>query len=130
MSLRMLIIDDEERILRAVSGYFDHLGYTVECAAEIEEAERLLDTYRYDVVLADLRLSGIEGAEGLEIVSYVREKSPQTKVALLTAYGTPAIREEAVQRGVDAFLNKPQPLAEIARVVSALLSDAPAGMPR
>lgn len=124
MKLRMLIIDDEDRILSAVSGYFDHLGYSVECASEIEDAERLLDASRYDIVLADLRLSGIEGVEGLEIVSYVREKSPRTKVVLLTAYGTAAIREEAVRRGVDAFLNKPQPLAEIARVVSALLDSA------
>jgi DNA-binding response OmpR family regulator len=126
----MLIIDDEERILSAVCGYFDHLGYAVDCASEVEDAERLLDTHRYDIVLADLRLGGIDGVEGLEIASYVRRKAPQTKVALLTAYGTAAIRAEASQRGVDAFLNKPQPLAEIARVVSALLDGASAGMSR
>ena len=124
MTLRMMIIDDEERILRAVSGYFELLGYSVDCAREIEEAERLLSTHRYDIVLADLRLSGIDGVEGLEVVSYVREKSPQTKVALLTAYGTPAICAEAERRGVDAFLNKPQPLGEIARVVKGLIGDA------
>ncbi|HET8799381.1 MAG TPA: response regulator [Thermoanaerobaculia bacterium] len=121
----MLVVDDEEHILNALSGYFDHLGYIVDCARTLEEAEALLDLHRYQIVLADLRLTGIEGVEGLEIISYAREKSPGTRVALLTAYGTPAIRQEALRRGADAFLNKPQPLADIARIVATLVSGFP-----
>jgi DNA-binding response OmpR family regulator len=121
----MLVVDDEEHILNALSGYFDHLGYVVDCARTLEEAEALLDLHRYQIVLADLRLTGIEGVEGLEIISYAREKSPGTRVALLTAYGTPGIRREALRRGADAFLNKPQPLADIARIVGTLVSGFP-----
>lgn len=117
----MLLVDDEERTLQAVGGYFDLHGFTVDCARELEQAEKLLDQHPYDIVLADLRLTGINGIEGLEIVSYVREKNPRTKAVLLTAYGTPQIREEARRRGVDAFLDKPQALADIARLVASLL---------
>lgn len=117
----MLLVDDEERMLHAVRSYFGLHGFTVDCARELEEAERLLDQERYDIVVADLRLTGINGIEGLEIVSYVREKNPRTKAILLTAYGTPEIRREAGRRGVDAFLDKPQSLTEIARVVASLL---------
>lgn len=124
MNPRMLIVDDEENILRAVGGYFELRGFQVDCACELEDAEKLLDRHAYDIVLADLRLTGINGVEGLEIVSYVREKRPHAKTVLLTAYGTAEIREEAIQRGADAFLHKPQPLAEIARIVDSLLGSA------
>ena len=122
MTIRMLILDDEERILSAVSDYFDHFGYSVACARSLEEAVALLDTRDFDVVLADLRLSGIDSEEGLEIATLARRKNPTTRVALLTAYGTPEIAQEAAQRGVDVILNKPQPLVEIERIVSQLVS--------
>lgn len=121
MKSRMLIVDDEERILLAVGDYFDFHGYDVARADELHVAKRLLDDHEYDVVLADLRL-GIDGREGLDLVSYVREKSTLTKIVLLTAYGTEEIVAEAYRRGTDAFLDKPQPLADIAQLVSSLLT--------
>lgn len=124
MTLRMLIVDDEEPILKALSGYFDLFGYEIDCARDLVETEQFLDSRRYDVVLADLRLSGIDGVEGLDVVSFVRARFPQTRIALLSAYGTPAIRKEASNRGADAFLDKPQPLSEIARIVGDLVSTA------
>ncbi len=126
MPFRMLIVDDEERILAAVSAYFEHLEYAVDCAHTLDEAQGLLDSRHYDVILADLRLSGIDCAEGLEIVSLARRRHPSPRVVLLSAYGTPEVVQEADKRGVDAFLHKPQPLAEVARIVSDLLRAAPA----
>ena len=88
---------------------------------DAEEACARLSGNHYGVVIADLRLTGIYGAEGLELVSYVREKSATTRVLLLTAYGSRDIQEEAHRRGVDAFLQKPQPLSEVANVVDSIL---------
>jgi two-component system response regulator (stage 0 sporulation protein F) len=127
MSPKMLIVDDEEPILFALSDFFTMNGFEVECARELEDAERLLDAGQFAVVIADLRLTGINGTEGLELISYVREKSEQTKVLLLTAYGTAEIQNEAKRRGVDAFLQKPKPLAEVAGVVAAMIKPALTG---
>ena len=121
MSKKMLIVDDEESILFALSDFFSTKGFEVDCARELEEAEQLLRKNRYTVAIADLRLTGINGTEGLELISYVREKSPGTKVLLLTAYGSQEIQAEANRRGVDAFLQKPKPLSEVANVVSSML---------
>ena len=122
MMKRMLIVDDEESILFALSDFFSTQGFEVDCARELEEAEALLSSHSYTVAIADLRLTGINGTEGLELISYVREKSPGTKVLLLTAYGSQEIQAEATRRGVDAFLQKPKPLAEVANVVSSMLA--------
>jgi DNA-binding response OmpR family regulator len=121
MAQRLLIIDDEEPILFALREYFTAYGYEVDCARELEEAEALLANVPYAAVIADLRLTGSHGAEGLEIIGYVRERCPWTRIILLTAYGSPEVEAEARRRGVDSFLHKPKPLPEVAQIVFALV---------
>jgi len=121
MAQRLLLIDDEEPILFALREYFTAYGYEVDCAREMEEAEALLANVPYAAVIADLRLTGSHGAEGLEIIGYVRERCPWTRIILLTAYGSPEVEAEARRRGVDSFLHKPKPLPEVAQIVYALV---------
>lgn len=118
---RMLVIDDEEAILFAAREYFGALGFRVDCATELEEAQALLSHVAYAVVIADLRLTGIYGSEGLALVRHVREQCPQTRILILTAYGSPAVEQEARRLGVDGFLQKPKPLPDVAQIVFGLL---------
>jgi len=118
---RILLVDDEELIVLAMRKYFEGLGYAVHSAHELEEAQALLANYQYDLVIADLRLTGIGGVEGLSIVSDVHQKCANTRVILLSAYGTPDVERDAYNRGVDAFLHKPKAMMEIAQVASSLL---------
>ena len=120
-SPRILIVDDEELIVQAMRKYFAGLGYSVDSAYELEEAQALLGHYKYDLVIADLRLTGIGGVEGLQIVADVHQKCASTRVILLSAYGTPEIERESYQRGADAFLHKPKAMMEIAHVAVNLL---------
>lgn len=121
MTKRILVIDDERTILFAIRSYFSRFGYDVDCARELEEAEALLAHRSYDIVIADLRLTGSSGREGLEIVRFLRERSPQSPIVLLTAYGSPEIELEAAELGANAFLQKPKPLAELADIVFSLV---------
>ena len=118
---RILIVDDEELIVLAMRKYFEGLGYTVDAAHELEEAQALLAHRVYDLVIADLRLTGIGGVEGLQIVSDVHQRCANTRVILLSAFGTPEIERESYNRGVDAFLHKPKAMMEIANVAMNLL---------
>ena len=119
---RILVVDDEEFIRFALSEYFSVLGYQVDVAGEWEEAEALLSARRYCLVISDLRLSGFGGTEGLEIVRSIHQRWPDTRVMLLTGYGSGEVRAEAMRRGVDAFLEKPMALPEIARIADAMLA--------
>jgi DNA-binding NtrC family response regulator len=125
MCHRILIIDDRDSILFAMSEYFTANGYEVDCARKIEEAERLLSDSQYSVVISDLHLNGSEGAEGLEIIGRVRQQFPRTRTILLTAYGSPDIELEAHRLGVDALLYKSKPLLEVAQVIFKLLDSRP-----
>ena len=102
--------------------YFQALGFQVDGAFELEEAQALLANYPYDLVIADLRLTGIGGVEGLQIVADVHQRCVNTHVVLLSAYGTPEIEREALRRGAAAFLHKPQAMTEIAQVARRLLA--------
>lgn len=118
---RVLIVDDEELIITAMRRYLRNIGLEVDAAYELEEAQALLAHYEYDLVIADLRLTGIGGVEGLQIVSDVHQRCARTRVILLTAYGTPEIEQESRVRGADAFLHKPKTMNEIAHVAVKLL---------
>jgi DNA-binding response OmpR family regulator len=120
-TFRMLVVDDEEPILFAMREYFSTYGYRVDCARELEEAEALVLKYQYDMVVADLRLTDVYGAEGLSLIGHIRECSPRTQVILLTAYGSPEVEREARRLGVAAVLHKPRPLPEVAQIVFSLL---------
>lgn len=118
---QILIVDDEELIVLAMRRYFEGLGYTVDSAHELEEAQALLANRRYNLVIVDLRLTGIGGVEGLQIVSDIQQRSANTRVILLSAYGTPEIERESYNRGADAFLHKPKSMMEIANVAVNLM---------
>jgi DNA-binding response OmpR family regulator len=116
-------VDDEEPILFAMREYFATKGYVVDCARETHEAEALLSQNRYSLAILDLRLSGTQGAEGLDVIELVRAMCPQARIILLTAYGSTEIEIEARRRGADAFLHKPKPLSEVARIASGLMAE-------
>lgn len=119
--VRILVVDDEEAIRDATREYLTALGYQVDAAQEREEAEALLSTATYSLVIADMRLTGVHGREGLELVGYLRERCPWARVVVLTAYGSPDLEAEARRRGADVFLEKPVPLSELARLANQLI---------
>lgn len=123
MPARLLIVDDEEPIIFAMHDYFTEQGWEVDCARRMEEAEALANANAYDAVITDMHLTGLRGAEGLELVSSLRARGGSAKVIVLTAYATGALEREAVARGAHAFLQKTVPIWEVARVATRLIEN-------
>jgi CheY-like chemotaxis protein len=63
--------------------------------------------------------------DGLNMIKMIRQHNPQTRIVVLTAYGSPEIEDEARRNGADAFLRKPKPLSQVAQVVQGLLEAPP-----
>src|ERR1044072_2461431 len=118
---RLLVVDDEESICFSMSEYFSLQGYKVDTASEFEEAEKLLGATNYRVVIQDLRLTMTNSSDGLDMIRLIREHNPQTRIIVLTAYGSAEIEDEARRCGADAFLRKPKPLSQAAQVVQGLI---------
>jgi CheY-like chemotaxis protein len=121
---RLLVLEDELVVRKALRKYFSAAGFVVDCARELEEAQALIVTSKYALVIADLRLSWSYSVEGLEILRFVRQHSRDTRVIILTAYAAPDIQRSARALGADAFLHKPVPLPDIAAAVHRLTGEA------
>jgi len=115
--LRILVADDEEGVLFALKEYLGCCGWEVDAALTATEAERFLETRSYAAVITDLRFSGPSGQEGLDVVRSARAHHPGAPVVVMTGLGSVEAEAEARRLGVDAFVPKPVPLWELARLV-------------
>ncbi len=117
---RILVVDDEPTILLAIGKLLGNENTLVVTSGRIEEAEEALSRYKFDLVIADIRLSGIEGIEGLELLSYVKAISPETQVIIMTAYGSDEMKSSAYDRGAYYYFEKPIGMDELLKVVEGL----------
>jgi DNA-binding NtrC family response regulator len=107
MHNHLLLVDDEPTILMAFKKLLQNSEISVDTAEKIEYAKELLDERAYDAVIADLRLSGFAGEEGLEIIRYVKERHPETQIILITAYGNQDVMKNAYNLGAAFYFEKP-----------------------
>jgi DNA-binding response OmpR family regulator len=122
---RMLVVDDETAITTALQAYFEVHGFVVEVAAARDEALALIAARPYGVVVADLRLTGTTGDEGLDVIRAARQRNGDAAIVLLTAYHTAELERRAHIAGASLLLLKPKPLFEINKSIRALLRDSP-----
>jgi DNA-binding response OmpR family regulator len=118
---RLLVVDDAPAILFAMGDYLSRCGYAIDRASSREEAESLLATRVYALVVIDLRLGATEPRGGLDVLGRLRERQPKTPAILLTAYGSAEVEAELAGLGGVRLLSKPQPLALLAEKVAELL---------
>ena len=116
MKQKILIVDDETVILLAFKKLLQSTNVEVDTAETLEEAEAFLKENTYDVAIVDLRLTGVDGEEGLKIIKHIKEFYSQTEVILVTGYGNSIVMEKAHARGAAFYFEKP--------VSSEILKDA------
>ncbi len=117
---KILIVDDEPTILMTLAHLLSSKDNVVITSNQIEEAEAALARYTFDLVIADIRLSGMYGIEGLELLSYIKKLSPSTEVIIMTAYGSDEIRESAYSRGAFHYYEKPIDIVHLISKVHTL----------
>jgi len=120
MAKRILVVDDETAFLLGIKKVLGSTGAVTDIVETIEEAEKLILQNPYDILITDLRLTGVLGEEGLEIVRFVKENSPGTQCVLVTGYGSPEIRDKAKEQGVEFYFEKPVSPSQLLDVVRKL----------
>ena len=101
---RILIVDDEPGIRRALKGVFEDEGIATDSVSSGEEClKRIADT-AYDLVLLDVWLPGMDGIETLR---RIREASPATRVIMISGHATIATAVAATKLGAWDFIEKP-----------------------
>jgi DNA-binding NtrC family response regulator len=106
----VLVVDDERTLARAIRAFLSESGYEAEVAGDAEQALRLLETMRPDVIFCDVRLPGMDG---ITLLRRIREFDPAIPVIIMTAHGTIEGAVEAVKLGAFDYLKKPVDLEEL-----------------
>ena len=108
--LDILLVDDEPTIRLSVGDTLGDAGHTVTVAADGEAAARAIDAHRFDVVITDIRMPGMDG---LTLFRRIKALAPETDVILITAYGAVEDAVEALKEGASDYLTKPFDTAEL-----------------
>ncbi|MCX5798225.1 MAG: adenylate/guanylate cyclase domain-containing response regulator [Proteobacteria bacterium] len=106
MHLGVLVVDDEDGIRRSLKSVLKEDGYSVDVAANGEEAilKFQQEPGNYDIVICDLLMPGIDGIKTIEEINKLHQEV--TKI-ILTGYGTLESSIKAIEAGIDGFLTKP-----------------------
>ncbi|GGH69599.1 response regulator transcription factor [Phaeocystidibacter marisrubri] len=116
---RILLVDDEPILLKAVEFKLKKEGMDVTTATNGEMAiELLTGGGRYDIVISDVMMPGLGG---MELLRQVKESQPDTKVLLLTGLKTEDTVVNAFDLGADDFMTKPFNPKELVLRVKKLL---------
>jgi len=123
--MRILVVEDEPRLLHNVAKALREEGYAVDTAENGEDGLFKAETYDYDAVILDIMLPQLDG---WQLLARLRQQS-KTPVLMLTARDAPKDRVRGLDEGADDYLVKPFDLEELLARVRALIRRA-AGQPQ
>src|SRR5215510_2657301 len=115
---RILIVDDDVRLLRLLAIRLRRTGFEIETAESARQALVALPRFRPHVVVTDMRMSGMDG---MTLFNTIHAHQPTLPVIILTAHGTIPDAVDAAQRGVFAYLTKPFDSEQLTQVIERAL---------
>lgn len=118
---KLLLIDDDECFLRLMSIRLQGDGYEVTGVSNAAQALRLTYNNRFDVVLSDLRMPGMDG---LSLFDELLQRNRDLPLILMTAHGTIKDAIAATKRGVFSFITKPIDHQELQKVLTEAVSQS------
>ena len=113
----VLVVDDEENFVDLLDWFLTKRGYEVRTALNGEDALDLIEKEASDLALIDLRMGSLDG---LSLLSEMKQRLPEIKVILMTAYPSIDTRREAFGKGANAFFTKPVDLQELLSAIDGL----------
>ncbi|MBD7906985.1 response regulator transcription factor [Sporosarcina gallistercoris] len=117
-NVKLLVVDDEDRIRRLLTMYLSREGYEMDEACDGAEALEKIEENHYDCILLDVMMPE---KDGMEVLEELRIAENQTPIILLTAKGEESDRVSGFETGADDYIVKPFSPREVVLRVKALL---------
>ena len=104
MSQQILVVDDQISICHHIRAILENEGYAIDIAHSGDQALGMLSLHGYDLLLADMRMPGIDG---LELFNLARKLDPNISAIIMTAYGSISSAVNCIKKGINDYLVKP-----------------------
>lgn len=115
MKLSILVVDDDKLVNEFIAETLQRTRHDVSTAYSGEEAKALLEQNVYDIVLTDIKMHRVSG---MDLLKLIKERTPETVVIMITAFGTVKNAVEAMKLGAFDYLVKPSSPDEIELTVN------------
>jgi DNA-binding NtrC family response regulator len=115
---KILVIDDDTSLRRVLEYNLQEEGYEVQAASSGEEGLYLFGLDQPDLIITDMKMSGMDG---LMVLKSIKERSPETLVIIVTAFGTVDVAVEAMKVGAYDYITKPFNRDELRLIVKKAL---------
>ena len=116
---KILVVDDEDALRTVLSAELEGEGYQVTTAADGQEAINVLTSSVFDLILLDIKMPNVDG---FEVLKFVKEKHPKTKVIMLTGFADLKNAIESKKLGAEDFVSKPYDLVDLLSTVERVLT--------
>lgn len=116
--MRLLVVEDEDKLRQQLVDYLAGQGYIVESAADGKEAVFLGKEYPYDLAVIDI---GLPQLSGVEVIKQLRQRDKNFPILILTARGRWQDKVEGLESGADDYMVKPFHNEELKARINALL---------
>jgi DNA-binding NtrC family response regulator len=123
--IKVLLVDDEEDFVKSLSERIKMRDLDSEIALNGEEALRIIDDDRPDVVVLDLKMPGIDG---MEVLRRVKKAYPDVQVIMLTGHGSAKDEKEARRLGAFEYLEKPTTIDTLIKHIKSAFEHFESGM--
>ncbi|MEW6602784.1 MAG: response regulator, partial [Nitrospirota bacterium] len=122
---RILVVDDEEIVVKNLERYLQKEGYSVVTANNGAEALRKLDAADFDLVMTDLKMKEVDG---LKVIEKAKNRNAEIQAVMITGYASVDSAIEAIKKGAFHYLKKPFKLEDVKSTVQQALEKKSATM--
>ncbi len=103
-NVSILIVDDEESVRDSLYNWFIEDGYKVDCAENAKQALSILESNKFDIILADIKMPGMDG---LEMHRRIKALNKDSIVIIMTAFASVSTAVQALKDGAYDYITKP-----------------------
>lgn len=124
--LRILIIDDERIVCERLTHALEKFGFEVEAYTDSREALERIAAQRFDILITDIKM---RGPSGIDVLHFVRQHHPSTKVIVITGFATVETATEVLKGGAVDFIPKPFKMSQLRDLILRLAEEHPGHAP-
>src|SRR3989304_8649297 len=118
MKYRILVVDDQEPFSHQVKKRLEKEGYEVAIRTDGKRALKTIEETRYNLIISDLRIPDLDG---LDLLTNVKERFPETAFIVMTAFGSIETAVEAMKKGANDYITKPFSSEELVLIIKNVL---------